>query len=113
MNLRAGADGSLHCIVVIEARDFEAQIEKKWILVGLHLEGVREFRFVEAWNHCNIVITQGLHIEFMNGITYLDFGSLYDLDNMDETYTVEDLRTSEFYVGGRSVKWSLIEMGGR
>lgn len=94
--------------VWIATRDSQGSPNQGWVLVKIVIEDITEMRCTEG-NITYTVLSQALHVDFIDNVVYLDFGALLDLDNPDEMkYSVEDFRQSEFYIAGRKVLWDVL-----
>ena len=87
--------------VTLSCQDREREIRQPWINLVFDVQEVVELRLIEGESTC-VVLSQGLHVGFFDGLIYLDFCP----------YTaapagVEDFKRSHFLVVGERCTWAL------
>ncbi|HEX2914718.1 MAG TPA: hypothetical protein VH186_28210 [Chloroflexia bacterium] len=80
----------------------ESEQDDDWTNVTLEIENFVEFKLYEGKFTC-VVLSEGLHIAFFDGIIYLDFCPYAE---PDASSTVEDYRKSYFLIAGKKCYWS-------
>ena len=94
--------GERSVTVWVAARDAKQTANEGWVCVRLVISQAQDFCFADAANTTAVVISNGVHICWFDGVVALDFGHFVDPpDNLAE------LKTSKFFVTGSSVDWTV------
>ena len=74
----------------------------------IHIKGDVEFRMCEPGGGANVVINYEVVGYASNGKIYINFDPLHSKDWTTKDWSVEEIRNSPFYVGGRQIFWMII-----
>lgn len=104
-NLNISFRNSLHPTkieIVISCKDRNLETDDAWVNVTLEIFDVTEFSFYQSGQEDYQVISNGIHILYLDETYYFDFG--YHIDKPDNVY---ELKESKFYVAGKELKWNV------
>jgi hypothetical protein len=102
IEIRYREGGAPRAVLAVATHDAEGSRDDGWVTVLLHLDDVREFRLQESSETAGTPIHHGLHVSWFDGLLAVDVGSL---EKAPENLSAQ--RTSEFYLCGRSLAWSV------
>lgn len=102
VELRHREGGRRTAALAVATRDAQGSRDDGWVTVLLHLEDVREFRLQESAATAGALLSHGLHVSWFEGLLAVDVGRLA---KAPESLSVQ--RSSEFYLCGRSLAWSI------
>lgn len=91
-----------HIQITLTCQDDDAD-EPTWRSCRIDFHNVREFRIEQRANSTQSVISFGIAITIESGITFVDFDCLGDTER-----TVEQVRSSEFYIGAERVDFIVL-----
>jgi len=86
--------------IVVSVMDEENDYE--WINVRFEIDSIVEFKVIQRINTSNIVLSEGIKVEYYNSHVYIAF-SPYS----NELRTLEDFRNSDVYFGCKNIKFTI------
>jgi hypothetical protein len=93
LTMRYCDDGSRYVEICIATRDAKSLLEDQWVCVILTIHNVTEFGLKETRNTTNQVLSDGLHIQVIDGFIGVEFGGL-----PDKPRSIEEFRSSDGYI---------------
>jgi hypothetical protein len=84
--------------VWIEAKDWERG--NVWVTVHLWLKGTSDYHFADQANVTAAVLSNGLHVLWLDRNLAIDFGSL-----LDQPENLDELKTSTMFAIGAVLEW--------
>ena len=103
IGLRYQDDGSRDVELTLTCRDAESTENEGWVSVRILVRNVEEFTVREQTNTTLQVLSEGLHLQAIDGSVAVEFGGA-----LESPQTKSDLRKSDGFITGKEVQ---IEVG--
>jgi hypothetical protein len=97
-NSSAGAEAQLG----ISVRDSASHDNDSWVNVRIKASDVTEFSFHETDKESYQVLSSGLHVTWIDGVFFLEFGDCIDISE-----EVSEIRKSKFYLAAKLIEWEV------
>jgi hypothetical protein len=95
-------DGSKEATLTIATRDSLTHDDEGWVSVDLVVLQITEMMVQEQVKTTMSVLSQGIHICWLNDVLAIEFGG-----NCDSPRTMEELRSSSGYITGKELRFEV------
>jgi len=99
IRLRYQDDGSRDVELTLACRDAEATENEGWVSVHILVRNAEEFTVQEQTNTTLQVLSEGLHLQAIDGSVALEFGGA-----LESPQTKSDLRKSDGFITGKEIE---------
>ena len=96
--------GPTEITIIVSVMDRDSVGDERWVNLKLELHDVQEFTFREQLHATYVVMTDGLHINYFDGVFFVDLGDVWQ----EHPQTAEEYRSSAVYAAAKVVMWNAL-----